>query len=36
MLTTMYMLQVSGGKLKLLHTMPLDEVYGYNKKFYKW
>jgi branched-chain amino acid transport system substrate-binding protein len=36
MISTLYMLQVSGGKLKLLHTMPLDEVYAYNKKFFKW
>ncbi len=36
LLTTMHMLQIKGGKTELLHTIPLDEGFQYNKKFYNW
>jgi branched-chain amino acid transport system substrate-binding protein len=36
LLTTMYMLNIVGGKAKLLHTISLDEGYKYNKKFFNW
>lgn len=36
MLTTIYMLEILGGKLKTIGTVSLDAGYRYNKKFYNW
>jgi len=36
LLTTIYMLEIVGGKAKPIGTVSLNEGYRYNKKFYNW